>query len=145
MSGIPCTHAMTAISHYCDKSVMKDKISDFVQQSLSKSAYLQTYRGMIQPIPNQKRWPEVPAYLLNEGQTEHLIPPPRTVQPGRPKTQRKRELDEPPKGGRSGTVVCKICLEPGHNKRTWKKKKNNLNTVIFTAFNITSSNNPEST
>ncbi|KAK2652989.1 hypothetical protein Ddye_012845 [Dipteronia dyeriana] len=44
MSGIPCTHAMDAISHYC----------------------------------------------------------------GRPKTQRKREPNEPPKGGRSGTIVCKI-------------------------------------
>ncbi|KAK3226763.1 hypothetical protein Dsin_006625 [Dipteronia sinensis] len=123
MSEIPCTHAMAAISHYCGKSVMKDKISDFVHQSLSKSAYLQTYRGMIHPIPDQKRWPKVPACLPIEGQTEHLIPPPRTVQPGRLKTQRKREPDEPPKGGRSGTVVCKLCSEPGHNQRTCKKKK----------------------
>ncbi|TXG72109.1 hypothetical protein EZV62_000688 [Acer yangbiense] len=56
ISGIPCSHAMAAISHYCGKS------------------------------------------------NGALIPPPRTVQPGRPKTQRKREPDEPPKGGRSGTV-----------------------------------------
>ncbi|KAK2656891.1 hypothetical protein Ddye_009943 [Dipteronia dyeriana] len=46
MSGIPCTYAMDAINHYCGKSVMKDNISDFVHQSLSKSAYLQTYRGL---------------------------------------------------------------------------------------------------
>ncbi|TXG73354.1 hypothetical protein EZV62_001933 [Acer yangbiense] len=55
----------------------------------------------------------------------HLLSPPRTVQPSRPKTQRKRELDEPSKGRRSGTVVCKPCLEPGHNKRTYKKKRCN--------------------
>ncbi|TXG60592.1 hypothetical protein EZV62_015165 [Acer yangbiense] len=39
ISGIPCSHAMTAISHYYGKSVMQ-KITDFVHQSLSKSAYL---------------------------------------------------------------------------------------------------------
>ncbi|KAK1565737.1 hypothetical protein Q3G72_033721 [Acer saccharum] len=40
MSEIPYSHAMAAISHYCGKSVTKDKISDFVHQSLGKSAYL---------------------------------------------------------------------------------------------------------
>ncbi|TXG51314.1 hypothetical protein EZV62_023838 [Acer yangbiense] len=108
ISWILCSHAMAAISHYCGKFVMKDKISDFVHQSLGKSAYLQIYRG-------------------------------------RPKTQRKREPDEPPKGGRSETVVCKLCLEPGHNKRTYYS-----NTVIFTSFNnttfiFTAFNNTEST
>ncbi|KAK1578069.1 hypothetical protein Q3G72_027217 [Acer saccharum] len=123
ISGIPCGHAMAAISHYLGKSAVKDKISEFIHPSLSKSAYLQTYKGMIHPIPDQKRWPEVPACVMTEGITEHLLPPPRTVKPGRPKTQRKREPNEPPKGGRSGTIVCKICSEPGHNKRTCKKKK----------------------
>ncbi|KAK3188503.1 hypothetical protein Dsin_028064 [Dipteronia sinensis] len=51
------------------ESVMKDKISDFVHQSLSKSAYLQTYRGMIHPVPDQKKWQKVPVCLLIEGQT----------------------------------------------------------------------------
>ncbi|KAK1570739.1 hypothetical protein Q3G72_006431 [Acer saccharum] len=97
ISGIPCSHAMC-----CHKPLLW---------------------GMIHPLPDQKRWPEVPACVMIEGQTEHLIPPPCAIQPGRPKTQRKREPDEPPKGGRSGTVVCKLCLQPGHNKRTCKKKK----------------------
>ena len=123
ISGIPCSHAMAAISHYLGKSVMKDKISEFIHTSLSKSAYLQSYRGMIHPIPDQKRWPEVPACVMTEGITEQLLPPPRTVKPGRPKKQRKSEPNEPLKGGRAGTVICQICSEPGHNKRTCKKTK----------------------
>ena len=30
ISGIPFNHTMAAISHYCGKSVLKDKVSDFV-------------------------------------------------------------------------------------------------------------------
>ena len=122
VSGIPCSHAMAAITHYCGRANVKDKVTDFVHQSLTKSAYLQTYRGMIHPIPDQKRWPEVPTCILTEGITEHLNPPPRTVQPGRPKKLRQRAPDEPPKGGRSGTVVCKLCQKPGHNKRSCERR-----------------------
>ncbi|KAK2647227.1 hypothetical protein Ddye_022422 [Dipteronia dyeriana] len=114
VSGIPCRHA---------KAAVKDKVSEYVHQCLTKSASMQTYSGTIHPIPDQKRWPEVPAYLLIEGQTEHIYPPPSTVQPGRPKTQRKREPDEGPKGGKSGTVTCKLCSQVGYNKRTCKNKK----------------------
>ncbi|TXG58873.1 hypothetical protein EZV62_016702 [Acer yangbiense] len=120
VSGIPCRHAMAAISHHCGKAAVKDKITAYVHQSLTKSAYMQTYNGMIHPILDQNRWLEVPACILVEGQTEHIDPPPRTVQPGRPKILRKREQDEGPKGGKSGTVTCKICNQVGHNKRTCK-------------------------
>ncbi|KAK2660175.1 hypothetical protein Ddye_006708 [Dipteronia dyeriana] len=101
VSGIPCRHAMAVITHHCGKVAVKDKMSEYVHQCLTKSAYMQTYSGMIHPIPDQKRWPEVPAFVLIKGQTEHIDPPPRTVQPGRPKNQRKREPDEGPKGEKS--------------------------------------------
>ncbi|TXG48046.1 hypothetical protein EZV62_027340 [Acer yangbiense] len=127
VSGIPYRHAMAVISHHYGKAKVKETINEYVHQSLTKSAYLQTYQGMIHPIPDQKRWPEVPHCLLIEGQTEHINPPPRTVQPGRPKIQRKREPNEGPKGGKSGTVTCKLCNQVGHNKRTCKSKKNKTN------------------
>ncbi|KAK3193062.1 hypothetical protein Dsin_024372 [Dipteronia sinensis] len=132
VSGIPCRHAMAVISHYCGKAAVKDKVSEYVHQSLTKSAYIQTYTGMIHPIPNQNRWPEVPACTLIEGQTEHIDPPSSTVQPGRPKIQRKREPDEGPKGRKSGTVICKLCSQVGHNQRTWKSKKNKTNETSTT-------------
>ncbi|TXG60107.1 hypothetical protein EZV62_014680 [Acer yangbiense] len=52
VSGIPCRHAMAAISHHCGKAAVKDKMSKYVHQSLTKSAYMYTYRGMIHPIPD---------------------------------------------------------------------------------------------
>ncbi|KAK1577818.1 hypothetical protein Q3G72_025104 [Acer saccharum] len=107
VSGIPCCHAMATISHYCGRAAVKDKVAEFVHSSLTKTAYMQTYVGMIHPVPDQKRWPEVPACILIPGHTDHINPPPRTVQPGRPKKQRKREPDEALKVGRSGTVICK--------------------------------------
>ncbi|TXG54328.1 hypothetical protein EZV62_019584 [Acer yangbiense] len=79
MSGIPCCHVMAAISHYCGREALKDKVVEFVHSNLTKSAYMQTYVGMIHPIPDQKRWPEVPACILILGHVEHMNPPPRTV------------------------------------------------------------------
>ncbi|KAK1553838.1 hypothetical protein Q3G72_004277 [Acer saccharum] len=85
VSEIPCCHAMATISHYCGRAAVKDKVAKFVHSSLTNSAYMQTYVGMIHPILNQKRWPEVPACILIPGHIEHMNPPPRIVQPGRPK------------------------------------------------------------
>ncbi|KAK2637950.1 hypothetical protein Ddye_025745 [Dipteronia dyeriana] len=87
VSGIPCCHVMAAISHYCGRAAVKDKVVEFVHNSLTKSVYMQTYVSMIHPIPYQKRWPEVPACimnlgvteLMNPGVTELMNPPPRSV------------------------------------------------------------------
>ncbi|KAK1563247.1 hypothetical protein Q3G72_024729 [Acer saccharum] len=115
ISGIPCPHAMAAISHNCGKEALRDMVPKYVHQSLTKSAYMQTYRGMIHPVPNQKIWLEIEA---NE-----VLPPPIQVQPGRPKMQRKRESSEKSKGGRTGTVVCTYCKKAGHNTRICNEKK----------------------
>ncbi|KAK1558265.1 hypothetical protein Q3G72_000509 [Acer saccharum] len=125
VSEILYCHAMAAISHYCGRVAVKDKVAKFVHSSLTKSAYMQTYISMIHPIPDQKRWPEVLACILIPGHTEHFNPPPRTVQPGRPKKQRKREPNEAPKVGRSGIVICKLCHQAGHNKRSCQRRKDN--------------------
>ncbi|KAK1582911.1 hypothetical protein Q3G72_019481 [Acer saccharum] len=124
-NGIPCCHAMTVISHYYGRAAVKDKVAEFIHRSLTKSAYMQTYVGMIHPIPDQKRWPEVPACILIPRHTKHMNPPPHIVQLGKPKKQRKREPDEAPKVGRSGTVICKLCRQAGYNKRSCQRKKDN--------------------
>ncbi|KAK2634534.1 hypothetical protein Ddye_029326 [Dipteronia dyeriana] len=59
VSGIPC----------CGRAAMKDNVAEFVHSSLTRSAYIQTYVSMIHPIPDQKRWPEVPACIMNPGVT----------------------------------------------------------------------------
>ncbi|KAI9157681.1 hypothetical protein LWI28_026251 [Acer negundo] len=115
VSGIPYCHAMTAISHYCGRAAVKDKVAEFVHISLTKSAYMQTYVGMIHPILDQKRWLEVPACILIPGHTEHMNPPPRTVQHGRPNKQRKREPDNAPEVRRFGTVPLLYGEPPPRN------------------------------
>ncbi|KAK1583731.1 hypothetical protein Q3G72_026413 [Acer saccharum] len=115
ISGIPCPHAMAAISHNCGKESFRDMVPRYVHQSLTKSAYMQTYKGMIHPVPDQKMWPEI---VVDE-----VLPPPIHVQPDRQKMQRKRESGEKCKGGRIGTVVCTYCKKAGHNTRTCKEKK----------------------
>ncbi|KAK3184975.1 hypothetical protein Dsin_032261 [Dipteronia sinensis] len=88
---------------------------------------MQTYVGVIHPIPDQKRWPEVPVCIMSPGYTELMNPPPRSVQPSRPKKQRKREPDEAPKVGRSGIVICKMCHQAGHNKMSCQRRNNKEN------------------
>ncbi|KAK2649302.1 hypothetical protein Ddye_016791 [Dipteronia dyeriana] len=122
VSGIPCCRAVAAISHYCGRAAVKDKVAEFVHNSLTKSAYMQAYVGMIHPIPDQKRWLEVPTCIMNPGVTELMNPPPRSIQPGRPKKLRKREPDEAPKVGRSGIVIRKLCHQAGHNKRSCHRR-----------------------
>ncbi|KAK2663291.1 hypothetical protein Ddye_001865 [Dipteronia dyeriana] len=51
VSRIPCCHAMVAISHYCCKEAVKENVAQFVHNSLTKSAYIHTYIGMIHLIP----------------------------------------------------------------------------------------------
>ncbi|KAK1582115.1 hypothetical protein Q3G72_011980 [Acer saccharum] len=46
---------MAAISHYCGRAAVKDKVAEFIYSSPTKSAYMQTYVGMIHPIPDQRR------------------------------------------------------------------------------------------
>ncbi|KAL5826268.1 hypothetical protein ACOSQ4_018065 [Xanthoceras sorbifolium] len=108
--GVPCSHVMAGISHISGVNGIRDKVVEFVDPSLSKTAFIKTYGSIIHPIPNQCVWPEVDAVPL--------IPPPLKRRPGRPKLQRKREQNEKPKEARSGSVICKICKKAGHNKRT---------------------------
>ena len=101
ISGIPCSHAMAAISHACGKDALKDRVAEFVHRSLTKSAYVQIYKSMIHPLSDLTMWSEV--------QAAPLIPPPLHATPGRPKLQRSREPNERPKHARSGSVVCRKC------------------------------------
>ncbi|RYR42604.1 hypothetical protein Ahy_A08g039061 [Arachis hypogaea] len=79
-------------------------------------------RCSMRPVPSQEFW-------------EHLdtlpILPPRYRKPiGRPSYKRDKRNDtsadksDPHKTKRRiGTIVCKFCLQAGHNKRTYKKRK----------------------
>ncbi|KAL5757734.1 hypothetical protein ACOSP7_020345 [Xanthoceras sorbifolium] len=114
VSGIPCCHAMAAISHYAGRDGVTRRIVEYVHPKLTKTAFSHTYSTMIHPIPDICVWPN-----LN---TTPLIPPPFRTKPGRPKLRRRREPGEKPKEGRSRSVACNKCGQPGHNKRTCRNE-----------------------
>ena len=130
--GASC-HALAGIGHSYGLGNLcgtKDSIIQFIDPSLTKSAFLITYSPMIHPIPDLCVW--------NDIEAAHVEPPPLKRKPGRPKLLRKRESHEKPKAARSGSVVCGKCKQPGHNKRTWKgvstSKRSKVNNILLTVF-----------
>ncbi|KAK2644583.1 hypothetical protein Ddye_019778 [Dipteronia dyeriana] len=72
ISGIPCSYVMASISHNCGTKTLRDRVPMYVHQCLTKNAYMQTYRGMIHPLPDKKMWPKI--------ETGKVLPPPFVVQ-----------------------------------------------------------------
>ncbi|KAL5779074.1 hypothetical protein ACOSQ2_009811 [Xanthoceras sorbifolium] len=106
VSGIPCKHALAVIIG------KRLHVEDYVDQYLTRDAYVRTYSHVIHPIPSEDQWPE---------STEGVVMPPQKRRlPGRPKKSRKRAADEPQKQKRSSSGKCSKCGEYGHNVRTCK-------------------------
>ncbi|KAH9753370.1 SWIM-type domain-containing protein [Citrus sinensis] len=106
MSGLPCKHAMAGILH------SHGEPSDYVDKSLTREAYLLTYSATINPLPDRTNWPKIDRPILK--------PPVKKVQPGRPKLNRRKEVNEAKKKPfhkRRFTVKCSICHEMGHNNK----------------------------
>ena len=104
LAGIPCQHALKAISYkrtdpyqYCDPC-------------FSVENYLNTYSGVIYPIPTTD--------LTCQNISEKVRPPPIKRNPGRPRVQRQGEEDEAPANAKKrSTSRCSLCGTLGHNKR----------------------------
>lgn len=111
ISGIPCRHAATALTH------KRANLEDYCDMYFHKDYYLKAHGGIIHPVPDQTRW-------INVG-GDTVEPPPLKRLPGRPRKSRRRDVDEPEAGTsqsrRSQTVKCSICLEFGHNKRSCQR------------------------
>ncbi|KAL5831703.1 hypothetical protein ACOSQ4_017057 [Xanthoceras sorbifolium] len=90
-NGVPCSHVMAGISHISGVNGIRDKVVEFVDPSLSKTAFIKTYGSIIHPILDQ------------------------CVRSGKPKLQRKKEQNEKPKEARSGSMICKICKKVRSN------------------------------
>ncbi|KAL5762782.1 hypothetical protein ACOSP7_019046 [Xanthoceras sorbifolium] len=114
VSGIPCCHAIAAISHYASRDGVTRRIVEYIHPKPTKTAFSHTYSTMIHSIPDICVWPN-----LN---TTPLIPPPFRTKPSRSKLRRRREPGEKPKEGRSRSVACKKCGQSGHNKRTCRNE-----------------------
>lgn len=82
-----------------------------------KETYLRAHAGMIHPIPDQRLWEPVEGDVLE--------PPPLRRLPGRPRKNRRREVDDAAAGTsesrRSQTIKCSNCQHFGHNKRSCQR------------------------
>ena len=76
-----------------------------------------TYAHVLQPVEGPGNWP-----ISDMPKPE---PPAFVKMPGRPKTQRKREAGEEPKGSKLSRVGikvrCRLCDKSGHNSRSCPK------------------------
>ena len=111
LSGLPCCHAISSIY----KS--SEKLDDYIAPCFTKTAYMKTYAHVLQPVEGPANWPisDMP----------RPFPPAHVKMPGRPKTQRRREQWEKPKGTKLSKVgikmTCRLCGNSTHNSRKCPK------------------------
>ena len=107
LSGLPCCHAISCI--YKASKVLDEFIAPC---SLCQSK-IKIYAHVLQPVEGPANWP-----ISDMPRPE---PPGFVKMPGRPKTERRREPGEAPKGtklSRVGTkITCRLCGKSTHNAR----------------------------
>ncbi|XLU49077.1 hypothetical protein S245_043891 [Arachis hypogaea] len=85
-------------------------------------AYNAAYQTSMRPVPSQEYWEHL--------ETLPILPPLYRKPIGRPTLKRDKRNDGPKEKSdphrttrRIGTIICKYCLQAGHNKRSCKKRK----------------------
>jgi hypothetical protein len=75
--------------------------------------YDQVYSHVLQPVEGKENWPVAT--------NPRPFPPVKMKMPGRPKTERRREEQEKPRGNKlsrkSCIQRCSMCGSENHNKR----------------------------
>lgn len=101
LMGIPCSHAMSAISYRS-----RDPY-DFCEEWFSAETYRATYSQIVHATTDLQQW---------EYRQEHpILPPHARRQAGRPKKKRIRTEDRVRR-----QVTCSRCREVGHNRQSCK-------------------------
>ena len=112
VSGIPCVHAVAAISY------LNGNAEDYVAPWFHTTMFLTCYNHTINPLNGSSMWPEV-TYMKP-------LPPQKIRLLGRPTIKWKRDQSERESQGKTrytiskaGAVIrCTICRETGHNRST---------------------------
>jgi hypothetical protein len=94
LSGLPCCHAISAIYK------VSRQLDEFIAPCFSIAEYRKTYQHCLQPVQGRDNWP------ISD------MPRPLSLAyvkiPGRPKTERRREPGEAPKGTHLSRLDVKI-------------------------------------
>ncbi|CAI9287507.1 unnamed protein product [Lactuca saligna] len=112
VSGIPCVHAVAAISY------LNRNAEDYVAPWFHTAMFLTCYNHTINPLNGSSMWPEAP-YMKP-------LPPQKRRLPGRPTLKRKKDQSEMESKGKTRHTIskagsvnrCSICRERGHNRST---------------------------
>ncbi|XP_044390233.1 uncharacterized protein [Triticum aestivum] len=108
LSGLPCCHAISAIYK------TGRKIDDYIAKCYSIEVYNKIYSHCLEPLEGEESWPR--------SDRVKPAPPGYISLPGRPKTERRREEGEAPKGNKmrkiGGTITCSPCHRTGHNMKS---------------------------
>jgi hypothetical protein len=111
LSGLPCCHAISCIYK------ASRKLDDYIAPCYSIDAFRSTYSHVLQPIEGPGSWP-----ISDMPKPD---PPAYVKMPGRPKTERRREEWEQPKGTKLSRVGikmrCRLCGKDDHNARRCPK------------------------
>lgn len=104
-----------------------------IKWNLSKK----TYAHCLQPVEGMTSWPDDPREPLNA--------PGYIQMPGRPKTERRREPNEPAKptkASKFGTIMrCRSCKQPGHNSKGCHKHSGAGGSTSAPGNTVTANNN----
>ncbi|CAL5328136.1 unnamed protein product [Camellia sinensis] len=80
ISGVPCKHATTCITH------KRINLETYCDTMYYKHIYFKAYGEIIHPMHDESLWGPVLG--------DELKPPPLKRMPGRPRKSRRREVDE---------------------------------------------------
>ncbi|RYR73595.1 hypothetical protein Ahy_A02g008019 [Arachis hypogaea] len=96
---------------------------EYAHNWLTMGAYNAAYQITMRPVPSQEYWE-------HDVDTLPILPPRYRKPIGRPTLKRDKRNDGPKEKSdphrttrRIGTIICKYCLQAGHNKRSCKKRK----------------------
>ncbi|XP_071700504.1 uncharacterized protein [Rutidosis leptorrhynchoides] len=118
LTGMPCKHVVAVLwnMYAYDKSVGRPE--SWVHQVHRLETWKKTYQFTIDPVNGRENWPKTSV-------PTKLMPPLKIKTAGRPKKNRRKELDEKEsmvKNGklskRGGTTQCGKCKGFGHNVRS---------------------------
>lgn len=102
LTGIPCSHAIRAIS---DNG---DNVENWLSHWYTREAYLKAYDPVINPINGPGMWPRT--------NLPPTLPPHYNIYPGRPKKPRRKGLDSPIKKNKNGADKLSRAVGKGQNK-----------------------------
>ena len=112
LAGLPCPHAISSIFF------KTNSLDEYIAPCYHVTQFKNTYSHCLNPVEGMQSWPESDMPTLRA--------PGYVKMPGRPKKERRREPQEPPKArklSKVGTVIrCRKCKGTGHNRSTCDRR-----------------------